>query len=301
MFTLEHLHFAWSQVRAGSRSAGVDGITVDLFAASADEQLQILLRQLQQESYRVSPAQGFYLTKKSGGKRLIGIPTVRDRIIQRLLLEELYFPLEDTFLDCSYAYRPGRNIQQAVQQLFSYYQYRPVWIIKTDIAQFFDNLSWALLLTNLEALHLETTVLQLIEQQIKAGIVIAGKYINYGQGVLQGGILSGALANLYLTDFDRKCLSHNINLVRYGDDFAIACNNWSEANHILDKITTWLGELYLKLQPEKTQVFAPHEEFTFLGYRFANGKVYAPPPPEPRREGEWLTNASGTPYFRRKL
>lgn len=300
MFTLEQLHFAWSQVRAGSRSAGVDGITVDLFAASADEQLQILLRQLQLESYRVSPAQGFYLTKKSGGKRLIGIPTVRDRIIQRLLLEELYFPLEDTFLDCSYAYRPGRNIQQAVQQLFSYYQYRPAWIIKTDIAQFFDSLSWALLVTNLEALHLETTVLQLIEQHIKAGIVIAGKYINYGQGVLQGGILSGALANLYLTDFDRKCLSYNINLVRYGDDFAIACNSWSEANRIFDQITTWLGKLYLKLQPDKTQIFAPHEEFTFLGYRFANGKVYAPPPPEPRREGEWLTNASGTSYFRPK-
>ncbi|BAZ69331.1 hypothetical protein NIES4106_41020 [Fischerella sp. NIES-4106] len=103
-----------------------------------------------------------------------------------------------------------------------------------------------------------------------------------------------------MTAFDRKCLSEGINLVRYGDDFAVACSSWSEANRILDKITTWLGRLYLILQPEKTQIFAPHEEFTFLGYRFANGKVYAPPTPEPRREGEWLVNASGTPYFRPK-
>ncbi|TFI54913.1 CRISPR-associated endonuclease Cas1 [Mastigocladus laminosus UU774] len=300
MFTLEQLLFAWVQVRAGSRSAGVDGITVDLFAASADQQLRIILRQLQQKSYRASPAKGFYLTKKSGGKRLIGISTVRDRIVQRLLLEELYLPLEDTFVDCSYAYRPGCNIQQAVQRLFSYYQYHPTWIIKADIAQFFDNLSWALLFTGLETLHLEAIVLELLEQQIKSGIVLGGKYINFGKGVLQGGILSGALANLYLTAFDRKCLSHGINLVRYGDDFAVACSSWTEANRILDKITTWLGGLYLTLQPEKTQVFAPHEEFTFLGYRFVNGKVYAPPTPEPRREGEWLVNASGTPYFRPK-
>ncbi|MFB2737119.1 CRISPR-associated endonuclease Cas1 [Umezakia ovalisporum] len=302
MFTIEQLYFAWSQVRAGSRSAGVDGISVDLFAASVDEQLLILLRQLQQESYRPSPAKGFYLTKKSGGKRLVGISTVRDRIVQRLLLEELYFPLEDTFLDCSYAYRPGRNIQQAVQQLFSYYQYRPSWIIKADIAQFFDNLSWALLLTQLEALQLDNRILQLLEQQIKAGLIIAGKYVNFGKGVLQGGILSGALANLYLTDFDRRCLGNGINLVRYGDDFAVTCSNCSEANRTLDLIIAWLGNLYLTLQPEKTQIFAPHEEFKFLGYRFANGHVYAPPPPEPtpKLDGEWLVNASGTPYFRPK-
>jgi len=300
MFTIEQLYFAWSQVRGGSRSAGVDGITVDLFASSVDEQLTILLRHLQQESYRPSPALGFYLTKKTGGKRLVGIPTVRDRIVQRLLLEELYFPLEETFVDCSYAYRPGRNIQQAVQQLFTYYQYRPAWIIKADIAQFFDNLCWALLFHNLEALHLDSRILQLLEQQIKAGIMIAGKYINFGKGVLQGGILSGALANLYLTAFDRKCLSNGINLVRYGDDFGVVCGSWSEANRTLDKIIAWLGELYLTLQSAKTQIFTPNEELTFLGYRFANGKVYAPPPPEPRLEGEWLVNASGTPYFRPK-
>ncbi|MBW4629029.1 MAG: CRISPR-associated endonuclease Cas1 [Brasilonema octagenarum HA4186-MV1] len=300
MFTIEQITSAWLLVRAGSRDAGVDGMTVDLFAANVNEQLRILLGQLQQESYRASPAKGFYLRKSSGGKRLIGIPTVRDRVVQRLLLEELYFPLEDTFLDCSYAYRPGHNIQQAVQHLYSYYQYQPTWIIKADIAEFFDNLCWALLLTALEELSVEPIVVQLVEGQLKSGIVIAGKPTYPGKGVLQGGVLSGALANLYLTEFDRKCLNHGMNLVRYGDDFAIACSSWQEANRILDKITVWLGELYLNLQPEKTQVFAPHEEFTFLGYRFAGGKVYAPPPPVRSRQGEWVTNPSGTPYFRPK-
>lgn len=296
-FTIEELRFAWLQVRTGTKNAGVDGITLDFFASMVNDQLQILQRQLQQQLYHAYPAKGFYIPKKSGGKRLIGIPTVRDRIVQRLLLEEMYFPLEDTFLDCSYAYRPGRNIQQAVQHLFSYYQQRPTWIIKADIQQFFDNLCWALLFTDLEDLKLESQVLALLDQQIKAGVVVAGKTIFSGKGVLQGAVLSGALANLYLTEFDRLCLSHGINLVRYGDDFAIACESWLQANRILDQVTKWLGSLYLSLQPEKTQIYAPDDEFTFLGYRFVNGEVYAPPPPE-IKNGQWVINDSGTPYFR---
>lgn len=225
---------------------------------------------------------------------------MRDRIVQRLLLDELYFPLEDSLIDCSYAYRPGRNIQQAVQHLYGYYQYQPKWIIKADVADFFDSICLALLLTALEKLQLEPIVLQLIEQQLKSGIIIKGQYQNPGKGLLQGGILSGALANLYLTSFDRKCLSQGINLVRYGDDFVIACSSFAEANRILDQITRWLGEVYLTIQPDKTDVFTPGDEFIFLGYRFANGKVYAPPPPPPKRPGEWVTNDSGTPYFRPK-
>ncbi|MGI2906268.1 CRISPR-associated endonuclease Cas1 [Tolypothrix sp. VBCCA 56010] len=297
-FSIEQFQFAWLQVRAGSKSAGVDGISIDLFESIATEQLRNIAYQTHHQLYTASPAKGFYVPKKNGGKRLLGIPTVRDRIVQRLLLEELYFPLEDTFLECSYAYRPGRNIHQAVQHLFSYYQYQPKWIIKADIADFFDNLSWALLLTMLEELQLQPIVLQLLKQQLEAGIIITGQYLNRGKGVLQGGVLSGALANLYLSDFDRKCLSYGINLVRYGDDFVIACSTFSDANRILDKITTWLKEVYLTLQPDKTEIFSPDDEFTFLGYRFTNGKVYAPPPPEPVREGEWVINDSGTPYFR---
>lgn len=217
-----------------------------------------------------------------------------------MLLEELYTPLENVFLDCSYAYRQGRNIQQAIQHLFGYYQYQPKWVIKADIENFFGNVCWALLLSALEKLQLEPIVLQLLKQQLQAGIVINGKTSYPEKGLLQGGVLSGALANLYLTEFDRKCLQQGINLVRYGDDFAIVCNSWVEANLILDKISTWLGNLYLTLQPEKTQIYLPEDEFIFLGYRFAKGEIFAPPPPVIPTPGEWLVNDSGTPYFRPK-
>lgn len=95
-------------------------------------------------------------------------------------------------------------VKKAVQHLFSYYQFQPAWVLKADIAQFFDNLCHALLLTNLEQLQLEPTLLQLIEQQLNSGIVIGGQRSYLYKGVLQGGVLSGALANLYLTEFDRR-------------------------------------------------------------------------------------------------
>ncbi|MCC3573326.1 MAG: CRISPR-associated endonuclease Cas1 [Microcoleus sp. PH2017_40_RAT_O_B] len=280
-FTPEPLHSAWQQVRKGSRSAGIDGITLDLFAGVARYQLQVLQMQLQQESYFPRPAKGFYLRKNNGGKRLIGIPTVRDRVVQRFLLGELYWPLEDVFLDCSYAYRPGRGIQMAVKHLYSYYRFGQTWIVKADIEKFFDNLCWPLLLADLEKLQLEPILRQLIAQQLGSGIVVKGQCLYANQGVLQGAILSGALANLYLNQFDRLCLSHGFNLVRFGDDFAIACADSIQANRCLEQISVWLGSLYLKLQPEKTQIFAPDQEFVFLGYLFRDGEVFAPEPPQP--------------------
>ncbi|MCL1474274.1 CRISPR-associated endonuclease Cas1 [Argonema antarcticum] len=291
--TPELLQIAWEQVRKGSKSAGIDGITTDLFAPIARQQLQILHHRLQNETYTVSPAKGFYLSKSSGGKRLVGIQTVRDRIVSRLLLNELYFPLEERFLDCSYAYRPGRGIQMAVKHLYSYYQFQPTWIVKADIEKFFDNLCWALLLTDLEQLQLEPILLQLIEQQLKSDIVIGAVRRNFGQGVLQGAILSGALANLYLTEFDRFCLSKGFNLVRYGDDFVIASGDWIQANRALSQINQWLGDIYLKLQPGKTHIFTPDEEFTFLGYRFSKGELIPPPPPQ---LGGLALRDSGMPY-----
>ncbi|MBD2580132.1 CRISPR-associated endonuclease Cas1 [Oscillatoria sp. FACHB-1406] len=293
-FTVADLKYAWELVRRGSRSAGIDGITVDLFSGVKEEQLLILQSQLERESYKPSPARGFYLQKHNGGKRLLGIPTVRDRVVQRYLLEELYLPLEEEFADCSYAYRPGRGIQTAVKHLHFYYQYQPTWIIKSDIENFFDNLCWALLLAAVERLHLDSVVVQLVKQQLESGIVVKGRRLNPKQGVLQGAVLSGALANLYLNEFDRACLRHDINLVRYGDDFAIACNSLAAAERTLDQIETWLANIYLKLQPQKTQIVSPEREFSFLGYQFQQGQVFAPPPVLPNAGNLPLT-PSGTP------
>ena len=294
---LEDLHWAWQQIRQGSRSAGVDGVTVDAFAKATESRLANLYQQLVEERYAARPALGLYLPKRQGGKRLIGIPTVRDRIVQRLLLEEMYLPLEQQFLDCSYAYRPGRNIQMAVRHLDSYYQFQPTWVIKADIRDFFDSICWALLMACVDNLQLAASLQTLVEAQVKAGIVVRRRYFNPGKGVVQGAILSGALANLYLSEFDRFCLQNGANLVRYGDDFAIVCYSPSQAQQTLQLVREKLRTLYLELQPEKTHIYAPDEEFTFLGYRFYQGNVYAP---EPVVRHDMLLDPSGNPIRRTK-
>jgi len=272
----EQLMAAWQIVQRGSKAAGVDGISVDLFAGVAQEQVQLMRKLLGRECYLAEPARGFWLPKKSGGQRLIGIPTVRDRILQRFLLQTIYPHLEDAFSDSCFAYRPGLSIYDAVERVMVFYRQQPTWVVKADIQQFFDNLSWPILLEQLEQLGIAPEVVLLLEQQLKAGIIVRGRRQFLNKGVLQGSSLSGALANLYLSEFDRTCLDYGIPLVRYGDDCVVVSQSWIQAHRALNLMTDLLEDLYLSLHPEKTKILAPHEPFTFLGHQFSQGTVIAP-------------------------
>ena len=273
---VEHLYAAWQRVQRGSPAAGVDGISTDLFTGVANEQISQMHRQLRGHRYQASPAKGFYVPKKSGGQRLIGLSTVRDRILQRYLLQSIYPRLEKVFCDRSFAYRPGFSIYSAVEQVMAQYAQQPSWVIKADIQQFFDNLSWGVLVGQLERLQIPTSQVQLIEQQLKAGMVLQGHFVRPNKGVLQGGILSGALANLYLSEFDQRCAEMGISLVRYGDDFVVVCENSLQADRFLAMMHDWLEDIYLTLNPVKTRIVPPDEGFTFLGHEFKAQQVIAP-------------------------
>ncbi len=272
----QQLWVAWELVRQRSSSAGIDGMTVELFSGVVEEQMRLLFKQLRSETYQASPAKGFYLSKKSGGRRLVGISTVRDRILQRYLLQAIYPQLDRALSPVAYAYRPGYSTYMAVERVMEVYRNHPVWVLKTDIRQFFDRICWAVLMGEVERLGIEPILVRWIEQQLKAGMVIERRYVPMNQGVLQGGVLSGALANLYLREFDRRCLEVGLPLVRYGDDCLVVTESWMGANRALSLMQGWLEESFLTLQPEKTQIFAPDEAFTFLGFRFAAGQVEAP-------------------------
>ena len=207
---------------------------------------------------------------------MIGISTVRDRILHRYLLQGIYPRLESDYSQACHAYRLGYSIYTAVAQVMEFYQHQPTWVVKVDIQQFFDRLVWSLLLTQLERLKTSPVAIQLIEQHLRAGIVLNGRQVPTNQGVLQGSILSGALANLYLNEFDRTCLDYEIRLVRYGDDCVAVCGSWMQANRVLNVITSLLEDLYLTVHPEKTRIIAPDEAFVFLGHRFYQGEVEAP-------------------------
>ncbi|MEM8809991.1 MAG: CRISPR-associated endonuclease Cas1 [Cyanobacteria bacterium P01_G01_bin.38] len=279
----EHLHAAWGLVQRGSPAAGVDGITTDLFAGVAREQLGQMHRQLRRENYLASPAKGFFVSKKNGGQRLIGLSTVRDRVLQRYLLQSIYPRLEATFSESAFAYRPGLSIYGAVARVMARYGEQPTWVIKADIQQFFDNLSWGVLMGQLERLKISPGWVRLIEQQLKAGMVLQGQFYRPNKGVLQGGILSGALANVYLSEFDRLCLAADIPLVRYGDDCVAVCHSYLQANRSLVMMHDWLEDIYLTLNPAKTRIIAPDEGFVFLGHQFQAQQVIAPVRKEPKK------------------
>jgi len=287
----EQLMAAWQIVQRGSQAAGVDDITVDLFAGVVQEQISHLQLQLRRECYLASPARGFFLPKKNGGYRLIGLPTVSDRILQRFLLQTLYPHLEDTFSDSCFAYRPGLSIYDAVERVMAFYRQQPAWVVKADIQQFFDNLSWPILLEQLEQLGIAPEVVLLLEQQLKAGIIVRGRRQFLNKGVLQGSSLSGALANLYLSEFDRTCLDYGIPLVRYGDDCIVVSQSWVQAHRALNLMTDLLEDLYLSLHPEKTKILPPHEPFTFLGHQFFQGHVIAPARQKPKGKKQKAVNA----------
>jgi retron-type reverse transcriptase len=148
----ERLRAAWERARRGSKAAGIDGITPDLFAGVAEEQLNQLARLLAQERYCPQPTLGVPIRKRGGRQRLLGIATVQDRIVQRWLLRALYPALEEALSPASYAYRPGCSIHQAVGTLRAYWK---PWLLKADIAQFFDALAWPVLLAALDDLALD--------------------------------------------------------------------------------------------------------------------------------------------------
>ena len=272
----EHLHAAWGLVQRGSPAAGVDGITPELFAGVANAQLAQMHRHLRRERYIASPTKGFYVSKKKGGQRLIGLSTVEDRILQRYLLQSIYPRLEATFSDSSFAYRPGLSIYSAVDRVMERYAPQPSWVIKADIQQFFDQIAWGVLLGQLERLKIAPGQVRLIEQQLKAGMVLQGQFYRPNQGVVQGGILSGALANLYLSEFDQMCRAADIPLVRYGDDCVAVCHSYLQASRFLTMMQGWLEDIYLTLNPQKTRIVGPEEGFVFLGHTFAQQRVIRP-------------------------
>jgi len=276
----ERLRAAWARARRGSKAPGIDGVTPDLFAGVAEQQLGQLARLLAQERYCPQPALGVPVRKRGGGRRLLGIATVRDRIVQRWLLRALYPALEQVLSPASYAYRPGRSSHQAVAALRSHWK---PWILKADIAQFFDALAWPVLLAALDDLGVDPPLQQLVEQSLQVGWVLGGQRWRPTHGVVQGGILSGALANLYLSEFDRRCLASGWALVRYGDDLAVPCDSRAQAERCRQQLGQWLGEVYLQLEPTKTQIVAPGEPLQFLGYELCDGAIRSRPRQGPSR------------------
>jgi len=267
------LHRAWEQVRRNRGAAGVDGVTItQVEAAGVEVLLAELAAELKAERYSPLPSRRVWLPKPQGDQRPLGVPALRDRIVEtaaKLVLEPIF---EADFLDCSYGYRPKRSAQQALDRLREEVRRGRRWVVDADIKNFFDVLDHQRLMECLRERLSDRRVLTLLRGWLKAGVLDGQTLLHPEVGTPQGAIVSPLLANVYLTRLDRAWeTEHNAKgvLLRFADDLVVLCWTRAEAEAALQTLRQLLLALGLEVAEAKTRIVQLQPEvpgIDFLGF-----------------------------------
>jgi RNA-directed DNA polymerase len=271
----ETLKVSWHKVRANQGAAGVDGLSIGRFAAKADLYLNELEAALREGTYRPQAVKRVEIPKGDGKPRPLGIPTVKDRIVQqavKLAIEPIF---EAGFCEGSYGFRPGRGCHDALREVDRLIKEGFTFVVDADLQSYFDTIPHERLMARVEEKVSDGRLLDLIRAWLKADILKGLERWTPTGGTPQGGVLSPLLANIYLHPLDRLMAERGYRMVRYADDFVILTRSYEEAAAALALVAAWVAENGLVLHPEKTRVGdcrQPGEGFDFLGYRFEAGR-----------------------------
>jgi group II intron reverse transcriptase/maturase len=272
------LQRGWNDVKANKGSAGIDEQTIeDIESYGVDKVILEIQEELKEGRYNPPPVRRVYIPKADGRKRPLGIPTVKDRIIQsamKIVIEPIF---EADFKDCSYGFRPKRNQHQALETIRKACNNKGNYVLDGDIKGYFDHISHEKLMMLVEKRISDRRLCKLIKKWLKAGVMEEGRVEASEQGSPQGGVISPLLANIYLDYLDSKWekhYSHLGKLIRFADDFVVVCKNYKDVSDSYMVIRLIMSRLELELNLEKTRIvklWEGKEGFEFLG--FENRKV----------------------------
>lgn len=267
LLSQESLTRAFRKVKANNGKPGVDGQTVDAFAEDLTGEIVVLVRELREKSYRPHPVKRVTIPKDGGGVRELGIPTVRDRVVQQALLEILQPIFDPEFHPSSYGYRPGHSAHQAIAKAELFIrQYNLCHVVDMDLSRCFDTLDHELILGGLRKRVVDGSVLGLVRQFLQSGVMTGDGWIEVEEGSPQGGVISPLLANIYLDAFDQEMKSRGHRIVRYADDILILTRSKGAAENALKQASRYLEEeLKLTVNQQKTEVVHSDDGVKFLG------------------------------------
>lgn len=273
VYKRKNLMIAWEKVKANRGAGGVDGESIETFGARLEERLAQLYEELRADHYRPQPVRQCPIPKigKPGEYRMLGIPTIFDRVCQQALLNRLEPLFEPVFADASFGYRRGRSTKDALRKVWKEIEAGNEWIVDADLKDFFGSADHEKIVSLVSQRVSDGRVLRLIEAMLKAGSYSEGRTFPTERGTPQGSGISPLLSNILLTPFDQEMRRRGYQLTRYSDDWVVTCSSAAQARAALETASRILRKLGVQLNPRKTRIVNVHRGFEFLGHKIKRG------------------------------
>jgi len=271
----DNLNRAYKRVKANKGAPGVDGMTIEEALPWLREHGKELTDSIRSGKYKPDPVRRKEIPKPDGGVRKLGIPSVKDRVIQQAIAQMLTPIYEPLFTEGSFGYRPERSAQDAIYRIRGYADEGYEWAVLLDLSKYFDTLNHEKLLNLLRREVKDEPVIQLIKRFLKSGVMENGVVMETNEGSPQGGPLSPLLANIYLNEFDHEYERRGVPVIRYADDIVLLCKSERAAGRLLESSIRYLEDkLKLKVNRDKSHIAKVNatKKFKFLGFAFGKNK-----------------------------